>query len=152
MISSKNTRFLFGRIFELLGIWNIILALLINVSQDTMTSYMTSQWSPFLLELVFSTYNKKIAINIKETLEVLLLHVTNLFRVEIEKFDFLCGKRQFETNWYLSLTLGWRPASSKKLHFSPSPLLWTGFRLITICKRMAKMNFATKRHIFRLIA
>ena len=81
-------------------------------------------------------------------MEVLLLHVTNLFRVEIEKFDFLCGKRQFETNWYLSLTLGWRPASSKKLHFSPSPLLWTAFRLITICKRMAKINFATKKAYF----
>ena len=40
----------------------------------------------------------------------------------------------------------------KKPHFSPIPLLWTGFRLISMAKRMAKNEFfIKKRHIYRLI-
>ena len=48
-----------------------------------------------------------------------------------------------------SLTLWWRPASCEKTHFPPSPLLWTGYRLISMSKRMAKVNFATKKAYFR---
>ena len=45
---------------------------------------MTSQDRIFLLELVYSTDNS--------TFEVFLLHVTNLFRAEIGKFDFFMWK------------------------------------------------------------
>ena len=42
--------------------------------------------------------------------------------------------------------------SAKKTHFSPIPLLWTSFQLISMAKRMAKNEFCIKqRHIFRLI-
>ena len=47
------------------------------------------------------------------------------------------------------LTLWWRPATIKKPHFSPIPILWTGFRLIRI--RMTKNKFCKKRHFFWLI-
>ena len=57
---------------------------------------MTSQDRIFLLELVYSTDISIIcirnSININSIFEVFLLHVTNLFRAEIGKFDFFMWK------------------------------------------------------------
>ena len=77
---------------------------------------------------------------------MLLLHVTNLFRAEIGKFDFFMRKKanlKQTGNFLQPFGNGRRVA--KKPNFSPSPFLRTGFRLISMSKRIAKMNFATKK-------
>ena len=70
------------------------------------------------------------------------------------KFDFFMRKKanlKQTGNFLQHFGDGRRVA--KKPHFSPIPLLWTGFRLISMAKRMAKKEFFIKqRRIFRLIA
>ena len=76
------------------------------------------------------------------------------FVLKWANLTFLWGKRSI---WNKLVTF-FNPLvkageSAKKPHFSPIPLLWTGFRLISMAKRIAKNEFWIKqRHLFRLIA
>ena len=79
-----------------------------------------------------------------------VIHIANLFCAETGKFDFFIRKKAKlkQIGNFLQL-FGDGRRVAKKPHFSPIPLLWTSFPLISMVKRMAKNEFCIKqRHSF----